>query len=334
MTGEAFAEGMRMLAAKALATGDLIPEGAPVWLVDYPLYPNFGDVLILLGTLDVLRARSAQIVGATSLAAAAAAPRRVSERTVCVLEGGGNFGDLWPGHQALREAVIARNPQCRIVGMPQSIHFEDARGFDRFAKVAAGHPDLHLFWRDRTSYEVACARFPASNYLAPDMAHALWPKYRRPPATDDAPSLSLLRNDKETAGIPPDVKTAGRRLDWWDLHSGRWKTALRFCSGMVRRLGGTPLVLPVFDLWAAVGRSEANRLAGIFGRHREIVTSRLHGHIFACLTARRSRLFDNSYGKCSAYFDAWTGSLGIATLESRTVPQYQPGRWADPSISS
>ena len=91
---------------------------------------------------------------------------------------------------------------------------------------------------------------------------------------------------------------------------------------------------PILDLWVAINRAEARRLAGIFGRHGEIITSRLHGHIFACLTGRRSRLVDNVYGKCSAYFDAWTADLGIATLESRSVPQYQPGRWSDPSISS
>jgi pyruvyl transferase EpsO len=321
MTRATFAEGMQALAAKASAVGDVIPRGAPVWLIDYPLHTNFGDVLILLGTLAMLRGRAAPIRRVTSLRGPPTERRDMAQGAVCVLLGGGNFGDLWPGHQALREGVIAANPQRRIVGLPQTLHFLDARGLDRFAEVAAGHPDLHLFWRDRRSYDVASARFPANNYLAPDMSHALWPRYRRPPTADGKP-LFFMREDREDAGVPAALEAGRNRiLDWAEILSPRWKAVLRLCHAIERRIG-TPGGRTVLALLAGASRPEARHLADMFGRHGEIVTSRLHGHIFACLTERRSRLIDNSYGKCADYFDSWTGELGIATLETRSRPQY------------
>jgi pyruvyl transferase EpsO len=309
---------MATLRAKALAVGDLIPEHSAVWLVGYPIYPNFGDVLILLGTIEMLRTRSSRIVEATSSDGGRFRSHRVTPQTVCVLQGGGNFGDLWPEHQVLREGVITLNRHCRIVGMPQSLHFDDARGLDRFASIASHHPDLHLFWRDHRSYETARARFPCHNYLAPDMAQTLWPIYRQPAPAADGGRIFIFRTDQETAANPASVTAMSNHLDdWWDFHSERWKTMLRFCHGMDRRLGAAGIARQILDLWVGVSRAEARYLAGVFGRQSEIVTNRLHGHIFACLTERRSRVVDNVYGKTSAYFDAWTGALGLGAMESR-----------------
>lgn len=91
---------------------------------------------------------------------------------VLVFQGGGNFGDIHGPFQAFREHVIASRHDCRIVVLPQSLHFEDPAAFERCRAVCNGHPDLHLCVRDEHSRRVALQLTPHV-YLMPDKAP--WP---------------------------------------------------------------------------------------------------------------------------------------------------------------
>ena len=141
---------------------------------------------------------------------------RLPPETVFVMQGGGNFGDLYPHHQRLREAIIAAFPDRRIVVMPQSVLFKDDKRLQYSSRLAAQHPDLHVIARDRESLEVLASRMRLANcYLHIDAAFALQPivtrlvEWLRLEPTQD--ELRLLRRDSEAGGAALELTGA---LDW------------------------------------------------------------------------------------------------------------------------
>jgi pyruvyl transferase EpsO len=245
------------------------------------------------------------------------APQKISlprpGETVWLLHGGGNFGDLWSGHQAFREQVIVANPSNRIIGLPQTL-CASQDSLDRFAAIATAHNDLHLFWRDHVSFEAAKRNFDCHNYLCPDMAHFLWPiepdgSFRLAQKRD----LFLIRRDRERSGLPPWVLSRRDEfVDWRELIPPGYRLARRTIRVLDRVGGVLRTGVPAFELWSRAMRRLLLHMAGTFCSCDRIVTSRLHAHILACLVGAKSLLIDNSYGKNRSYFEAWTSGLGIA----------------------
>ena len=95
----------------------------PYALLDYPAYANVGDNAIWLGTLEALRQLGAGPPAYTCCADtyhADSLRRRVQDGPV-LIKGGGNFGDLYPRHQRLRERVVRDFPDNPIVQLPQTV---------------------------------------------------------------------------------------------------------------------------------------------------------------------------------------------------------------------
>jgi tetratricopeptide (TPR) repeat protein len=55
----------------------------------------------------------------------------------------------------------------------------------------------------------------------------------------------------------------------------------------------------------------------LFSKGRRIVTDRLHGHILAIMMRKEHDLYDNSYGKNSAFYKTWTGASPLVTFIGR-----------------
>jgi pyruvyl transferase EpsO len=200
------------------------------------------------------------------------------------------------------------------------MHFFDQNNLHEFAQVAAEHKDLHLLWRDRDSYDLAQQHFECNNYLVPDMAHFLWPLTIGGELEKPSGDLFLIRRDEEAGPIPAWI--AARESEFVD-----WRDLIPFPHRQIRRLltisdvigGAAGLDARTLEAWSAFCFRLLPRLAQIFGRHERIITSRLHGHIFACLLARHSVLLDNSYGKNTRYFRTWTHNLSIADLDGKEI---------------
>src|SRR5258708_22933480 len=91
---------------------DLIGRG-PFHYVDIPIHGNVGDMLIMHGTLAFFRKKNLE----PKLIAPFFAydPRWIEPGDVVVFHGGGNFGDLYPYCQHLRESVVRTCHEKRIV---------------------------------------------------------------------------------------------------------------------------------------------------------------------------------------------------------------------------
>jgi pyruvyl transferase EpsO len=276
-------------------------------LLDYPNYPNVGDSMIWLGTRALLREAGARVPYAT---AAMAFRRDLLDRLApsapILLQGGGNFGDLWPRLQQFREHVVASCPDRRIVQLPQSIHFRDPANLARARRVLDAHPNLTLLLRDARSLEIARNEFRATSLLCPDLAFGLGPlRKRRAPHRD---VVWLIRDDQESLGASTARAADGRAVDWAvDGRPTAWIRSLLTTVSRPRALGRAWLgVVSAYDAMSALRLASGVRL---LSAGRVVVTDRLHGHILSVLLGIPNVVLDNSYGKVSGFVRAWTGDV-------------------------
>jgi pyruvyl transferase EpsO len=296
----------------------VLPPGAPVAYLDYPVHFNVGDLLIHLGMEQHLARKGHDVVARLSIFDLCRAhPQRASsetlkpwvkdyiqalpENTIVALHGGGNFGDLYLHHQAVREALVAICPERRIVILPQSIHFSDKGREAEALGCLAGHRDLHLFVRDQRSLEVARA-VVARSQLMPDSAHALWGVLQRPGIAPNGATLDVTRVDEES--IDSGAPLRGVAMDWRNLVGPTDALALRVIRKSMT-LDLDPSRRALNRAWNRQRDRIVARAVERFSMHAAIATDRLHGVILAALLGRPVLYRDNSYGKVSRYVEAW-----------------------------
>ncbi len=295
-----------------------IPVGSRVIYLDIPVYLNVGDLLINRGTEAFLRRSGISVltrlsvfdlckidVGAHTASLKANAVRLIRSldpAAIIVFQGGGNFGDLYPDLQLLREAVIKEFTERRIVVLPQSVHFESSGAQARAFELMFSHPDIHFFVRDRPSLEMLDAFSTGRSTLMPDMAHALWGQFdARSAASPTKATLFMLRRDGERL---QDQEARPHSIDWDDVIT----PAEKFSWRLVRKAlhtGVGPLQPAVMSAWYKLCDRLIHKAADRFRTHQRVETDRLHGMILSTLVSRPVIYHDNSYGKLGRYAGEW-----------------------------
>lgn len=291
-----------------------ILAGREVVFIDYPLHLNVGDLLIQAGTEQILKDLGARIIMRVSTRNAERLfARTFAQDVVMLCHGGGNFGDLYPHHQQLRDKVVAAFPHNPVVLMPQSVHFSGEQQLVSLMAAYASHVQLTMFVRDQPSYDLMTSVLrPGQVELLPDMAfglHGQWPW----PVTAAPQQLIFRRRDIEA------VNSGESGFDWDDLLS---KTD-HFCYDLARRWArleqkfGLGLGLDRFWLW--YGRWLIKRAAEYFRQYGCIDTDRLHGLILAQLVGLPVNMRDNSYGKLRRFASCWLGFTGANGVEVQSL---------------
>jgi exopolysaccharide biosynthesis predicted pyruvyltransferase EpsI len=306
--------------------------GQPLALVDFPNHANVGDSAIWLGTTEFLRRqyRAEPRYVATMAAFSPAALRRAHPEGPILIHGGGNFGDLWPGHQLFRERLLETFPDRLVVQLPQSIHYQDAALADRTARAIERHGNVRLLVRDRPSLDFASARFSCPVRLCPDLALCLGVMER--PAEAEVDVLCLMRTDRERAfaGRLTGGRLRVRVTDW----VGEWRLPIYLSqvSAVAWQLWGgvgrPGLRLARYDAAARIRLARGCRLLS-YGR--VVITDRLHAHLLSLLLGIPHAVLDNSYGKLSRFLDAWTGG---AALAQRVPSAEEAVAWAEESLAA
>ena len=133
-----------------------------VALVNFPNHGNPGDSAIWLGARASLRRLGVRVRYRCAWSnfdpAALAAAHRDGP---VLLNGGGNFGDLYQGQQGVRERILAELRDRRLIQLPQSIHFANGRNLDRNRRLVAQHGNVVLMLRELRSLEFAQRHFEA-----------------------------------------------------------------------------------------------------------------------------------------------------------------------------
>lgn len=282
-----------------------------VVLLDYPVHGNVGDLLIWKGEQVFLRSNRKDLIGQYSIKnMGKRALRKMSECDTICLHGGGNFGDLWPVHQRLRERIIAQYPHKRIIIFPQTVYYSDPAALDRACGILKRHDNLHILLRDQASLQLLRDRDVPNPTLCPDMAHVLWGRCREITRQTDRP-LYLLRRDKERGHLPEACSERGSR-DWEDLVEGWAAVAFKLGKLVIMKDGQHGNAFHASASWNIVANVLIRRAVRLLASHGTIVTNRLHAVILAALIRRPVVAHDNSYGKVSSYVDCWLrGVAGI-----------------------
>jgi pyruvyl transferase EpsO len=305
-----------------------IPPGSDVAIVDVPVHRNAGDFFIYAVTEWLLRERGCRVVYRAGVRdyRSSAARRAIGRDAIVVGLGGGNFGDLYPQYQALRERVLGDFPSNRIVVLPQSIHFARPDALSQ-SLATLHHADLRIAVRDVPSLAIARTITPHVQLL-PDVVDAAGAALlsaagigASPAAHEAAGTLRLLRRDGERArgDDGPGRRTpAGGERDWPALLPGFYRTLA--LATLLMPAAPRAARARLHAWWLDVARASLLRAVEAVRRADHVVTDRLHGAIVARLAGRPVTLVDNSYGKLSAYYDAWWSDDPRITLARRVGP--------------
>ncbi len=292
----------------ALAT-TILPSGK-VGYVDYPMHINVGDLLIFLGAMNFFNWNNNSIPTSFCLYDGQKnAFDSLGDVDVIVCHGGGNFGDIYPHHQILREKIIKAFPHKPVVIMPQSMHFTSRETMEKSAAVFKTHDNVSIYMRDQESFDIARNHFSDQVFLSPDMAHRLYDDFApvRNNVKHEQNPFFLMRRDIEA---PPDNKNTTRGKDWKDIMRFGEKLRIerhRLTTRLAGRLDApAPHILPAYHRTV---NSVVHAIAMRIGGHNPWTTSRLHGAILGLLLERTVNLSDNSYGKNARYFSAWGQNL-------------------------
>ncbi len=293
--------------------GPLIGPGTRVALLDFPMYANVGDSVIWIGTRRLLRRLGVRVVYVADMASFSPAVLvgRLGRGTI-LLQGGGNFGDLWPAYQRFRESVIEAFPGHRLIQLPQTLRFRQRETLARAKAVLGRHPNFTLLVRDQESLEFARHEFDVRSVLCPDLAPAVGALARRGRPIVDV--VALCRGDLEASGTFPDLPgMVSEHIDWAAEPKGFEERVLR----AARRFGGpasavglvTRLLLHPYDLLARQRLARGRRL---LSRGRAVLTDRLHGHILSLLLGIPHVLLNDRYGKMRSFYQTWTKRSPLA----------------------
>lgn len=292
------------------------------YLVDAPYHSNIGDVLIWQGELDFLSTLPGKRIG-TSGHFTFPFPKLPKDVTI-LLNGGGNFGDLWRFYHDFRTKVITHYPDNPIVMFPQSVWYDDQSLIAKDAAIYTAHPNLHLCARDQWSFDFMKTHFPGTDILlVPDMAFFINDKrlssYRN---LHSGKKLLLLRKDRELPSEftpPADIKEYDV-TDWptkeHEPKRHRWIDRCSYAFGW--RLKNHPQLLglseKVMDMIADTAIRKSHTATGLkfLSRYDDIITTRLHVMILGLLLHKENIIYvDNTSKKLSAFADTWLHDLKL-----------------------
>jgi len=270
-------------------------------LTDFPDYENIGDSVIALGQAEFWRKAGIRLENAYSWRTIGAG---VYDSLIAVaIQGGGNFGGLYPQHSEHRYRLAERlRAETVLIQEPQSVHFSSDADREDFATRMAPRPGLRLAVRDTNSMDEVRDLVPTV-VLAPDSVHMLG---RLPAAPAQREVLYLLRRDDESA-LPPHAEAAA--VDWPSMTFGdRLGQRVRrtVIEGAVTRT-----VNRTAPRWFADAQTRLITGLTLLSPGETIVTDRLHAMLLALQMGRRVIAIDNANGKLSSYARTWLDDLDV-----------------------
>lgn len=274
------------------------------WLLEVPYYANIGDTLIWQGERDFLANVPFRCKGEYSLSTFRFP--EIPESEMILLQGGGNFGDLWKMSNDFRLEVVKRYKGNKILVFPQTVKFSDDDYLRMTVAVYAAHPDVTICARDHVSYDFLKKYFCNKVLLVPDMGVflnvAAWAKYMQVPTKRKL----LLRGDLEYKQFEniKQLQTDNHVeiSDWPTMSSD---DRISWCFSYV--FMGARYLRTLTDLLVKwIYRRHLIKSGVRFVSEASVLyTTRLHGAILGLVMGHKVCLFDNSYGKNRDFYDTW-----------------------------
>lgn len=288
-----------------------IPKDRPIAYIDPPIHLNVGDLLINIGLEKLLEDNGLPVDIRLSVNDYKKFGHKISGDHVVLLHGGGNMGDIWPGHEDIRQWAVTEFKKNKIILFPQTIHFTNPDNAKKAARAYLEHPDFKMFVRDHQSKAYAEEYMGLEASLCPDTAHQLWRTPEFTSKTEGSGALHFLRRDREAVA---DSSTNG--VDWDDLKRLSDRLGMYGVREAMRRNRSRTMQSFLLSSWYNRRDSIVSRSVKYFDGFQSVRTSRLHGAILGALLEKDVYVQDNFYGKVSRYVDCWLSD--VVTVESRS----------------
>lgn len=220
--------------------------------------------------------------------------KMIGKEDVIVITGGGYMGNMWTKLHHMVEDIILTFPENKIVFAPQTIYFDEQSGdkAEHFEKILKNHGNVYPLAREENTYHFLIKEMqflPQKECgMMPDMVLLLNPKYQK-----QRKGVGVcLRSDQESVLEESDREKIRYALKKCHVDSKEIKMAYDHVE---------------IPTWMSKWQVERKLLQ--FADKRVIVTDRLHGMIFAAITATPCIVFDNCSKKISGVYEKWMKDL-------------------------
>jgi pyruvyl transferase EpsO len=309
----------KLIADTLKGLSNIIPSGRPIILFDYAVYQNVGDLLITRGIERFFELNGNKIIDQYSLINyRVSLNKKFPMDAVLVFQGGGNFGDLFSGHNKMRLEVVRKHSENEAVFLPQTLYYEDINNLEQDASNLASFDNLSICLRDKLSYDIGKSWFKNDIYLYPDTAHFLQDFFGVKESGNN--TLNFLRVDQKKYSVTgiESIPSEGI-IDWPSFLTGKESSTIakyhalhRFDANYYH--SGFP-----YAFWKLFRNKLLNRASSLFLDSSDVVTNRLHGLIFGVITRRDTKIIETGYGKVSAYYETWLKDFSQVSLSTPDV---------------
>lgn len=324
-----FEDKIKSLRASIWSQLSPLVQGHPVALFGLPCHGNMGDTFISLGELAFLEECGVRILYKKMLIDSSPLPE-LPKDCVMLMQGGGDFGDVWRGIQEARLAVIHHYASHRIVVFPQTIYYNDMELCEQDAAALNRCTDLTICVRDSRARDFMLKHFQCNILLVPDMAFFIpVQSLRKYMVAPNRKALYLRRTDKEFKVDSPNVPADAVVSDWptvgnrqiylkLNLRLVGYTDAFRlrnmnFMSSVLRRTAVWEMLHVAYPIVARYG-------VRFLSSYQDLYLTRLHGAIVSVLLGKGFYLMDNSYHKNLYFFDTWLSDLdGVHLVQTDKV---------------
>lgn len=240
-------------------------------VIGSPNHGNLGDIAITYATLELLKSlypddNVFDITMDEFPFEKDAIYNAIKPQDIIILQGGGNFGNIYPDDEMIRRCVISGFKNNKIIMFPQSVYFSpDENGkkeLEISSKLYGENKNLYLLARDKDSLNIIRKNFNASCELLPDVV--LTKKLKTEAVKKGA--LVCLRKDTEGILSDEDKKAIEHETEKIFDKITATDTVIDFDGNKEERYG--KLIDKIKE----------------FQNAELVVTDRLHGLIFSIIT--------------------------------------------------
>lgn len=100
----------------------------------------------------------------------------ILDKSLILINGGGNIGTLWPNIEYLNRRIVIANPHATIMVLPNTMFFgtslEEMKEYEISKEIYTSHPNLYFYARERITFEAMKNVFKNVK-LVPDLVLSL-----------------------------------------------------------------------------------------------------------------------------------------------------------------
>jgi pyruvyl transferase EpsI len=297
---------------------------AKIILMATPTHGNLGDQAIVFAEKQIIerlgyKGQIVEINNTEYLWYADFLQRKITNKDVIIIDGGGNLGILWENVDDKISDIISRFSKNKIVIFPQTCYYGggnfSAKRLEKNNVIYKNAKDLTIYFRDRVSFDFANANFVGAKLVfAPDIVLSVAGVQKQP---NKHGVLLCFRQDKEKVIGVEIENTVRKYLTEENISFVETTTVIQKRITCINR------------------KEELTKKWYEFSRSALVITDRLHAMIFSAIMHTPCIAFDNESKKVSGSYE-WISGLSYLCIakDADDVLEKIPEYYNKPALES